>query len=121
MDEILKGDHIMDKLEKFWRDAPGGFTVCSETRVTKNMVLNAIIDGAKDLEMLKAAIPLCSDDTCASNNPSGEGCSENARVLLSIYAPVYEFMKEGHSHDHEHDKGCGNKPSASCGSCKLCQ
>ena len=113
----------MDILEKFWRDAPGGFTVCSETGVTKNMVLNAIIDGAKDLETLKAAVPLCSDNACASNNPSGEGCSENAGVLLSIYAPVYAFMKEGHCHEQEHEPKpeCGNKDSGNCGSCKLCK
>lgn len=123
MDEILKGDHVMDKLEKFWRDAPGGFTVCSETGVTKNMVLNAIINGASDLGTLRTEVPLCDGDRCTTKNPSGAGCSENAAVILSIYAPIYAFMKEGHSHDHEHEPKpeCGNKDSGNCGSCKLCQ
>ena len=79
---------MMDKLEKFWRDAPAGYTVCAETGVTKNMVLNAIIDGAKDLDALRKAVHLCRDDSCSAKNPSGRGCSENAEVLLSIYAPI---------------------------------
>lgn len=110
---------MMDKLEKFWRDAPAGYTVCAETGVTKNMVLNAIIDGAKDLDALRKAVHLCRDDSCSAKNPSGRGCSENAEVLLSIYAPIFELMKEGHSHDHCSD--CGSKSSGSCGSCKLCE
>jgi len=111
----------MDKLEKFWRDAPAGYVVCAETGLTKNMVLNAVIDGARDLETLKKAVSLCADDTCAAKNTSGAGCSENANVLLSIYGPIFDFMKEGHSHDHEHSTECGEKPSENCGSCKLCQ
>ncbi len=110
----------MDKLEKFWRDAPAGYIVCEETGATKNMVLNAIIDGAKDLDALRKAVPLCLDNSCSAKNPSGKGCSENAEMLLSIYAPIYEFMKEAHSHDHEHGSGCGGKSPGSCGSCKLC-
>ena len=111
----------MDKLEKFWRDAPAGYVVCAETGVTKNMVLNAVIDGARDLETLKKTVSLCADDTCAAKNPSGVGCTENANTILSIYGPIFEFMREGHSHDHEHSDECGGKPSEGCGNCKLCQ
>ena len=111
----------MDKLEKFWRDASAGCVVCAKTGVTKNMVLNAVIDGARDLETLKKAVSLCADDTCAAKNTSGAGCSENANVILSIYGPIFDFMKEGHSHDHEHSTECGEEPSENCGSCKLCQ
>ena len=111
---------MMDKLEKFSRDAPAGYIVCTETGATKNMVLNAIIDGARDLDALRKAVPLCRDDSCSAKNPSGRGCSENAEMLISIYAPIYEFMKEGHSNDHEHGSDCSGKSSGTCGSCKLC-
>jgi len=111
----------MDKLEKFWRDAPAGCEVCTETGATKNMVLNAIINGASDLETLRTEVPLCDGDRCTTENPSGAGCSENAAVILSINAPIYAFMKEAHSHDHDHDPECGNKASGECCNCKLCQ
>ena len=45
----------MNDLEKFWRDAPAGTVVCAETGATKNMVLNSVIDGAKDLDSLRKA------------------------------------------------------------------
>ncbi len=116
-----KGEKMMDKLEKFWRDAPAGYLVCAETGVTKNMILNAIVDGAKDIDAISKMLPLCRSRVCASKNPSGVGCSENTEVILSIYAPIYEFMKEGHSHGNESGPDCGGKSSGSCGSCKLCQ
>lgn len=111
---------MMDKLEKFWRDALAGCVVCAETGATKNMVLNAIIGGAMDLETLRGTVAMCEDDSCSAKNPSGRGCSENAKMILSIYAPIYEFMKEGHSHDNDHGSDCGGKSSDRCGSCKLC-
>ena len=114
-----RGQIMMNDLEKFWRDAPAGTVVCAETGATKNMVLNSVIDGAKDLDSLRKTVPLCRDDSCSSKNPSGRGCSENAEMLLSIYAPIFEFMKEAHSHDHGPD--CRGKSTGSCGSCKLCQ
>ena len=111
----------MDKLEKFWRDAPAGCKVCAETGVTKNMVLNAIIKGANDLETLKAEVPLCDGDRCTTKNSSKAGCTENAKVILSIYAPIYALMKEGHTHDHDEDPECGSKVTGNCGNCKLCK
>ncbi|MDD4160063.1 MAG: hypothetical protein PHO18_03860 [Synergistaceae bacterium] len=111
----------MDKLEKFWREASAGCEVCKETGATKNMVLNAIINGARDLETLKAEVPLCAEGKCTAKNPSGKGCSENTEALLSIYAPIYEFMKEGHSHEkNKKHSDCSKDISGGCGSCNSC-
>lgn len=110
----------MDTLEKFWRDAPAGYVVCANTGTTKNMILRAITEGAKDIEGLKKAVQLCGDGSCASDNPSNASCSANSAALLSIYGPIFEYMKEGHSHDHE-GSSCEEGSSGGCGDCKLCQ
>ena len=39
---------MMNDLEKFWRDAPAGTGSMRRDGRDKNMVLNSVIDGAKD-------------------------------------------------------------------------
>ncbi|MCE5202135.1 MAG: hypothetical protein LLF78_06470 [Synergistaceae bacterium] len=85
----------MADIDKFWRDAPSNYPVCASTKVTKNMVLNAIVAGARDLDTLKKIVPLCPDNECSKHNPLGHGCKENAETLLAIYVPIYDLMMEG--------------------------
>ncbi len=115
--------------EKFWRDSPSSQAICTTTKATKNMVLNAIMEGARDLESLKKTVPLCADNKCSMVNTSGRGCIENAEMLLSIYVPIYELMMEGGGCHHEHkpqvtptdQSECGKKDTNDCGSCNLCK
>lgn len=95
----------MIDLESLWRDAKPDTPVCSVTGTTKNMVLGAIMNGARSLEEISAALPLCGGG-CALKNVSGCGCRENTEALLSVYRPVIEMMTGGggcrhHSHKTE--------------------
>jgi len=87
-----KGDIAMPDIERFWKDAPADCVVCASTDATKNMVLRAIVNGARDIESLKKTVSLCGTDECAALNPAECGCVESAKALLSIYVPVYEIM-----------------------------
>jgi hypothetical protein len=114
--------------EAHWRAAAPETKVCTITGTTKNMVLSAIMDGAKDFETLSKKVALCGDNECAKNNPSGRGCRENAEALLSIYVPVYELMTENGGCSHVLKKteakpkpdACSGEKSAACGGCSLC-
>lgn len=85
----------MIDLERLWRDADAKTPICTKTGATKNMVLGAIMKGARSFEDIAAAVPLCADNECALRNPSGRGCRENVGALLSIYVPIHEMMTEG--------------------------
>ena len=96
----------MIDLESLWRDAKPEAQVCSVTGTTKNMVLAAVMNGARSFEEISAAAPLCGGE-CAMQNISGRGCRENAEALLSVYLPVFEMMTEGGGcshHGHNADK-----------------
>ena len=84
----------MIDLEGLWRDAKAATPVCAVTGATKNMILNAITEGARTLEDIEKTVPLCGGE-CALRNVSGCGCRENAAALLKIYVPVFEMMTEG--------------------------
>lgn len=86
---------FMIDLVSLWRDAKADTPVCTVTGTTKNMILNAMMDGAHSYEAMAKATPLCADNECAERNPSGRGCRENVEALISIYLPVYEMMTEG--------------------------
>lgn len=85
----------MADLEKFWRNAPGSQLVCTKSKVTKNMILNAITYGAETLDDLKKELSLCAHNECKAMNINGRGCEENANAILSIYVPIFCKMKEG--------------------------
>ncbi len=85
----------MIDLEGLWRQAGADMKVCTTTGSTKNMVLAAITNGARDYQAVAAAVPLCGDNGCSSHNPSGRGCHENVAALLAVYVPIYEMMTEG--------------------------
>lgn len=114
----------MPDLETFWKDAPGDCYVCVNAKITKKMVLNAIINGAKDLDSLKKTLSLCSDNKCSAINPSGCGCEENAESLLSTYLPIYEFMLEGDDHKSHTvtaaSSCCEKTGSNDCENCQGC-
>lgn len=84
----------MIDIERLWRDAKADAPVCAVTGTTKNAVLSAITDGARTLEDIEAAVPLCGGD-CAPRSISGCGCRENVLALLKVYVPVFEMMSEG--------------------------
>jgi hypothetical protein len=80
-------------LERLWRDAPADTKACTLTGSTKNMVLNAITEGARTFEDVKKAVQLCENNDCAKINPSKRGCVENVKALLEIYVPVFDMMQ----------------------------
>ena len=55
---VKKGGIAMPDIERFWKDAPADCVVCASTDATKNMVLRAIVNGARDMESLKKAVSL---------------------------------------------------------------
>lgn len=115
-------------LEALWRSAAPDVKVCTITGTTKNMVLSAVMNGAKDFESLAKELSLCKDDECAKINASGRGCRENAEALLAIYVPVYDFMTENGGCSHvlndlaakSPKDSCGGERSSACGGCTLC-
>jgi len=109
----------MHDLEKFWRNASPATPVCTVTGATKNMVLNAVTAGAKDLDSLKNMVNLCHECGCTKTNPSGHDCAENAVMLLSIYAPVYEIMTEGRGccHKNIQDTSATESCARDCKNC----
>ena len=92
----------MADLEKLWREASPKYSVCILNNVTKNMVLDAITNGAYDLDALKKVLPLCRGNECAKVSATGRGCKENAEMLLKIYVPVFKMMSAGGGCKHEH-------------------
>lgn len=119
----------MADLEKLWRDASPKYPVCIKGKVTKNMVLDAITDGAYDLEALKKVLPLCPDNECAKISATGRGCKENAEMLLKIYVPIYKMMRAGAAgckHEHKPPRAmlprpeCVRGQQGECGSCRDC-
>lgn len=118
----------MFDLEALWRSAATDAEVCTATGTTKNMVLAAIMQGAKDFDSLKKEVPLCPDNECAKVNPSDRGCRENAEALLAAYVPVYEMMTEDGGCSHilqglagkPKEDGCSGERSSACGGCTLC-
>ncbi len=112
----------MIDLEALWRDAKAGTLVCAVTGTTKNMILNAVTEGARTLEDIEKAVPLCGGE-CASRSVSGCGCRENAAALLKIYVPVYEMMTEGggcHKKPEPKPEGCSGVRTEKCGGCTGC-
>lgn len=113
----------MIDLEGLWRDAKAGTPVCAVTGTTKNAVLNAITEGARTLEDIEKAVPLCGGE-CALRNVSGCGCRENAAALLAIYVPVFEMMTEGggcrHKKPAPKPEGCTGVRTEKCGGCTGC-
>jgi len=85
-----------EKLSRLWRSAAMKYPVCILSGVTKADVLFEISHGADTLEKLQEKLPLCKNNECAAHSPTGRGCKENVEVLLAIYAPVWQMMKEGH-------------------------
>ena len=111
---------FMIDLESLWRDARADTPVCTVTGTTKNMILNAMMEGAHSYEAMAKAVPLCEDNECASRNPSGRGCRENVEAIISIYLPVYEMMTEGGGCHHEprpgaKPEGCSGLRTDACG------
>lgn len=109
-------------LESLWRDAKANTVVCSETGATKNMVLNAITEGAASPEDVEKSVPLCGG-ACAYRNPSGRGCRENVEALLAVYLPVYRMMTEDGGCHKKHvraPEGCTGTRTEMCGGCTGC-
>lgn len=113
----------MIDLEGLWRDAKAATPVCAVTGATKNMILNAITEGARTLEDIEKTVPLCGGE-CALRNVSGCGCRENAAALLKVYVPVYEMMTEGggcrHGKPAPKPEGCTGVRTEKCGGCTGC-
>lgn len=108
-------------LESLWRDAPPETEVCTIEGTTKNMVLCAITEGAKDFNSLSERVRLCKDNECAKINPSKRGCRENAQALLDIYAPVFQLMtQDGVCQREEQQPSVNKSQKRGCGGCTLC-
>lgn len=113
-------------LQSIWREAPAETEVCTIEGTTKNMVLRAITEGARDMQSLKETVRLCENNECAKINASKRGCHENAQTLLEIYLPIFKLMSEGGGCPHtdlappETDDGANDDPTSGCGGCNLC-
>lgn len=109
-------------LEQLLRDAPADWVICTGTGATKNMVLSAVMDGARDFDAVARSVELCRENVCAASNSSGRGCRENVETLLKIYVPIYDLIFEGggchHKHGRHENKSCAAEDCKSCGSCK---
>ncbi len=84
----------MVEIEELWRMADAASKVCSKTGATKNMVLDAIMNGAKTAADVRKKVDMCRGE-CAAHNPSGRPCGDNVEAILAVYLPVYEMMTEG--------------------------
>ena len=103
----------MKYTEEFLRGAQSCQIICGETQKKKNMVLQAVMAGAKTIEDAEAKVTFCGKPEC--------GCAENVRALLKIYLPIYDLMFEGGGCHHKHNshEECGKDTCADCiHSCK---
>lgn len=108
-------------LESIWREAPSETEICTIEGTTKNMVLLAITEGAKDFESLREKVALCENNECAKINASKRGCRENAQALLDIYLPVFAIMTEESGCRHLKTSPAEDEGRAeNCGGCTLC-
>lgn len=112
-------------LETIWREAPSEAEVCVIEGTTKNMILRAITEGAKNFDSLSEKVRLCKNNECAKVNPSKRGCRENVQALLDIYVPVFAIMTEGGGCSHkkfapQESKGENTERVDGCGGCTLC-
>lgn len=112
-------------LETIWREARPETEVCTIEGSTKNMILRAITEGARDFESLRENVRLCKNNECAKMNPSKRGCRENTQALLDIYVPVFAIMAEGGACSHKKfappESECEkNERPDSCGGCTMC-
>lgn len=113
-------------LQTIWREAPAESEVCTIEGTTKNMVLRAITEGARDMQSLKDKVRLCENNECARINVSKRGCLENAQALLEVYLPIFRLMTEGGGCPHADlappVASCGDKAGeeGGCGGCNLC-
>lgn len=100
----------MTNIEKLMREAGADFVICDKSAATKNMVLKAIMDGAKSLDSVKERLDICNDSKSVAY----------VEALLKIYLPVYDIIFDGNKCGHNHEKtsstGCD---TASCQSCFL--
>ncbi len=113
----------MIDLERLWRDAKADTPICAVTGTTKNMVLNAVTCGARSVEDIENAVPLCGGE-CALRNVSACSCRENAEAILKIYVPIYEMMAEGggcrHNKPAQKPAACAGTLTDKCGGCAGC-
>ena len=108
-------------LKQLLRDAPADWVICTATGATKNDVLSAVMEGARDFDAVSHTVELCRENSCAAANSSGRGCRENVETLLKIYVPIYDLIFEGggchHKHEHRGAGTCSAEDCKSCGSC----
>lgn len=100
----------MTDVEKLMRDAAAGFVICEKSAATKNMVLKAIMRGAKNFDSVKEIVDICNDSKCR----------DYVEALLKIYSPIYDIIFDGskcsHSHNHTSSTTC---ETTSCQDCFL--
>ena len=117
----------MIDLEGLWRMADSSTKVCSKSGATKNMVLDAIMNGARTAEEVKKSVALCGGE-CAKHNASGRPCADNVEAMLAVYLPIHDMMTEGGGCHHAKPKrrpeleaapGCG-KEGPDCAGCSGC-
>ena len=99
----------MESIEKLMRDVPPTFVICEKTGATKNLVLKAIMDGAKDFDSIKETVDLCNDITCHNR----------VEALLKMYLPIYETLYGIHK-DNQHDQKLPQTLTCDANSCKRC-
>lgn len=114
----------MFTLESLWREASPDTAVCTIEGTTKNMVLRAITEGARDFDSLGEKVRFCENNECAKINVSKRGCRENIQALFDIYLPVFALMAEDGGCRHTNCVGTRDKSkrapkSDACGGCTL--
>jgi NAD(P)H-nitrite reductase large subunit len=74
-----------------WKDASVSKVICRCKNVTKKEIIEAIHDGARDLDAIRAMTGACLNDHL--KDPACMDCHVNVQEMLNYYAPFADAIK----------------------------
>ena len=60
--------------------------ICYCIKISKKTIVDAIVDGNINLQMIKDTTIACTGSKCKEKNPSGKCCSKDIKELIKIYS-----------------------------------
>lgn len=76
-----------------WKDAPVSRVVCYCKSISKEDIICAIANGARNLDDIRRMTSACTGENCETVNPSGECCGKDVLEMIGYYAPFSEALK----------------------------
>jgi bacterioferritin-associated ferredoxin len=89
-----------------WKDAPVSRFICYCKKVTKESIIRAIKNGARDLDDIKLMTLACTGTKCKTENPHGVCCEKDVVEMIAFYTQLTEALHRGKTPEKKrpHDK-----------------